>query len=178
MRTIPAFLLIFFCLTLFPSCAYLKEQVKDGVTQGVGDELAKRIPEDRREEFAAVWAADPAAGAKLAAEIIGVDKLADALEAADAANAELAAELRARGAEGLKDLWIQVALAIAGAAGTLFGLKKSSTAGRILGAVIRGVQGYIDTSGNGAALKAAIKTEANAAGIRPKLDQQVAKAKA
>ena len=178
MKTWPkylALLLICSCGALSTSCAYLKDQVKDGVTQGVGDELAKRIPEERRAEFEAAWAEDPAEGAKLAAEIIGVDKLADALEEADAANAALAAELRSRGAAGLKDLWIQVAIALVGAGGTLFGLKKASTAGRILSSVIRGVQSYIDTSGNGADLKKSIKTEANAAGVRPKLDAKVAK---
>lgn len=153
----------------------LKDKAKTVATEEVGNLIAKRIPADKQEEFAAKWDESPEAGVKFAAEAIGIDKLAEALESADEQNAALAAELRARGAEGLRDLWIQIAIALAGAGGTLFGLKKSSTLGKILSAVVKGIQGYVDTSGNGAELKKSIKTEAQAAGVKPKLDQAVAK---
>ena len=174
-------LLIFCSLATLPSCAYLKEAGKGLATDAVHDEIASRLPEEKRPEFEDAWSKDPGEGIVYAVETVGVDKFADLLEKMNEDNASLAAELREKGAEGLRDLWIQIALALAGGAATTIATRSKSKWARIAQAVINAGNVMIqkDTTGEAAAtFKDAAKTQANALGVKPALDVAVAKATA
>lgn len=169
-------LLSCFCLL---SCANLKDwaktEAKEVAVKEIGTLVSKRLPEDKREQFDAIYAESPKDAIVFATETIGVDKLADALEEAGVENKRLADELREGGADYAKVQWAAILAALLGGGGTILGIKKSSKWLKVLRAVIQGVDVFISSEHDAAPLKAEIKKATNAAGVRHTLDMEVAK---
>lgn len=150
------------------SCKTIGDGVKGALVDSVGTSIEKRLPEDKKEEFKTVWAADPVQGVKMAAEVLGSEELAKLLVQANADNQDLADKLRATGTRQDRDTWIQIALALLGVAGTTFFAKKNTLTSRILRAVVSGVEAYTKSGGSDA-VKSIIQTTASAAGVQKPL---------
>lgn len=167
-------------LATLPSCQVIKDQAKAAVTQEVGDLVAKKLPAENQAEFRDLWEVDKGAATKYAAEIVGIDKLADIVAEADAENVALNAQnraladqIRAGGSEVVKTQWAAIAMALLGTGGTLFGISKRNKWVKVLRAVIGGV-GAI-TGDEVAPVKKAIEKKAKAAGVAVVLDKEIAK---
>lgn len=156
-------------------CALLKDAGADLAKDKTGEVIARELPAEYQEAFLVKWTNDPKEGIKFAAEVAGVEALARALEKADAANKELADQVRAGGSQAAKDLWIQIALALAAAGAAAVGRSTRNKWAGVAQSVIRGVQGFLQSGPEGnQELKAEISRAAKAAGTKATLDQVVA----
>ena len=162
-------LLLIFCCVMLNGCALVKEKAAEGVTAKVRDTIATQLPEDKREAFTAKWDAGDTKGATaLAVEAVGADKFADIIENIKtdneelrAQNAELAADIRERGVDAVKERWASIAVAFSTTLLGLFGLKRGSKWYSVASTIIGGVQGFLKAGQEGnAELMAHIKSEA------------------
>lgn len=157
-------------LTL-PSCQFVEKAAGDGVEQRVGEKIAEQLPAEKQAEFNAAWATDKKAALAVAAESLGVEKLAALITGE---NAALAAEIKAGGVEVLKAKGLAVGLAVAGALATWLSTRSRSKWVGIASTVIHGVQGFLESGPEGnAELMANIKTAAIANGNKAELDSVV-----
>lgn len=177
-----ALLLTFFCVML-SGCSLVKEKAAEGVTAKVRDSIASQLPEDKREAFTAKWDAGDTKGATImAAEAVGADKFAAIVENIKtdneelrAQNAELAADIRERGVDAVKERWASIAVALTTTLLGLFGLKRGSKWYGVAATVIGGVQGFMRQGPQGnRQLLDSIEKEAESKSIKPQLDEAVA----
>jgi hypothetical protein len=178
-----ALLLICFCVML-NGCTLVKEKAAEGVTAKVRDTIATQLPEDKRDAFTAKWDAGDTKGATvLAVEAVGADKFADIIENIKtdneelrAQNAELAADIRERGVDAVKERWASIAVALSTTLLGLFGLKRGSKWYSVASTIIGGVQGFLKAGQEGnAELMAHIKSEAILNSNKAEVDAAVGK---
>lgn len=166
--------LFLFSLFAATSCQVVREQAAAGVESKVGETISAQLPVEKRAEFDAKWATDKSGAVKFASEAIGVDKLSAALVKADANNAELAADLQARGVDAAKDRWLELGLAGISAVIGATGIAKRNKWAGIADTMIHGVQGFLKQGPEGnAELMASIKSSAIANGNKHVLDAVV-----
>lgn len=161
-------LLLIFSCAMLGGCQVIKDKAAEGVTTKVRDTIANQLPEDKREAFTAKWDAGDTKGATvLAVEAVGADKFADIIENIKtdneqlrAQNAELAADIRERGVDAVKERWASIAVALGTTLLGLFGIKRGSKWYGVAATVIGGVQGFLKAGPEGnAELMANIKRE-------------------
>lgn len=166
-----AFLLICSVSLTVPSCSVVREQAAQGVENLVRDKVADQLPADKQAAFKTQWATDRKGALLTAAEVLGVEKLADIIEEQDQA---IATALRDGGKPWLEENWMTVAVAFAAAILQGWQQRSKSRLATIATTLVGGMQRFMKESTVGNKdLMSAVKREALLKGTKVDIDKMV-----